>query len=318
MSSRTDTSGTSGPIEVSPQATPRPCGPDPQLHVIVIALLGGDALIACLRSLAPQCDSLSVIGHVPPPEFLWVKQLAAPASLSVPHLRMQALQASSAPYVGLVEDTCVPSADWGASARAALSEPRTGAVSGAIDISVRLSAKDRALGLCEYAAFGAAVFPPPDAAPNRYAVKRFPGAHFALKRSAIGDPMQWPDGLIDNQLFHRLLTDGWLMAAEPAMRSTYAFGHGEGARLSTRYHHGRIYGGRFGAPLGTSARVFAAAATLLAPFLLSVRTLRRAPSWIWTSPATLSWIFAMHAAWSLGEGVGKLTGDVGDSLARWR
>lgn len=313
---------TSEEVDVSSQQSPTAPGRDTRLQVFVISLVGGEALVACLRALAPHCGALCVIGHSRPVEFPDVKELLVPPDLAVPHRRMLGLQSSGAMFVGFVEDTCVPSGDWATGVCDAFSDPRVAAISGGVEISRELSAKDRALALCEYAAFGANVYPPRPRSeatptPGRVTVQRFPGSQFVLRSSTIAALGAWPDGLVDNQLFDRLQSDGWLMLAEPAMRSTYAFGYRRGALLSTRYHHGRIYGGQFGSRLAIAARVVAAIGTLLAPFLLTARTLRVAPAWVWASPATLWWIFSMHTAWSLGEGVGKLTGDVGDSLARW-
>lgn len=310
-------------MELSSQLAPTAHGRDTRLHVIVIALVGGEALIACLRALAPQCGALSVIGHSPPTEFPNVKELPVPPDLAVPHRRMLGLQASGAPFVGFVEDTCIPSVGWAAGVCDAFSEPSVAAVSGGIEISRGLCAKDRALALCEYAAFGANIYPArarrgASLTQGRVAVQRFPGSQFVLRSSAVAALGAWPEGLVDNELFDRFRAGGWRMVAEPAMRSTYAFGYRQGALLSTRYHHGRIYGGHFAARLAVTARVAAAIGTLLAPFLLTARTLRASSACVWASPATLWWIFSMHAAWSLGESVGKLTGDVGDSFARWR
>lgn len=245
---------------------------------------------------------------------------AAPSARerSVPMLRQRALEAASTPYVAFLEDTAMPEPGWGQAICDALADPAVGAVAGPVEISASLAPKARALGFTEYAPFQAARFRELVAGPGPDDVRILPGVAFAARRADLAPIVQaLPNGLFEGEALPKLAQAGKAIRYVPAMGVTYALPYAQGAALSTRFQHGRLYGGTRVAGAGLPKRLAYAAIAGLLPVVLTLRTLKKAPATLKGSPATLAWVLAMHGAWALGEFTGYVTGGVGDSLKSW-
>jgi hypothetical protein len=90
------------------------------------------------------------------------------------------------------------------------------------------------------------------------------------------------------------------------MAVTFAHPFPVGARLKTRFDHGRIYGS------SQTRRASTAAKALLLPAVLTARTLRQSGP---ISVSTLGWLALQHTAWAAGEFTGAL---VGRGPSQWR
>jgi hypothetical protein len=271
------------------------------LTAVIVSLVGGEALARCRAALA-GADEVLVVGRAAGAEG------AQPAGIeSVPAMRAWALRGARTPFVALVEDTALPAPGWCAAARAALAGGAA-AAAGPVRVSPELAPRHQALGLTEYAAFGPA---PPE--PGR----RLPGLGFAVERAAVlALPRKDPDLLLEAEVAGGLAAAGRAIVYSPALGLEYAAAYPEGARLSTRFSHGRLYAAGRVARRGAGARAAYAAGSLLLPILLTFRTLGSSRGRL--GPATLAWVLAMQSAWAAGELVGSATGDPGAGLASWR
>lgn len=282
-----------------------------RLHVFVISLIGGEALVRCLAALTSQGASVTVLGSQRPSDLDSMQDSPSAAAWSVPERRLNGLESGQTSLIGFIEDTCLPGPRWCEAVCESLSQPKVVAVGGPVEVCTALPPKFRALALTEYASFSSSQFR------SSKQVDSLPGANFAVKANAVLNLGSWPYGLVDNELFARVIASGGLMSAQANAFVTYSYAYRDGARLLTRFHHGRIYGGNFGRGRSLLGRISAAFATAAAPCLLTVRTLSRSPRWVWRSPQTLGWIFLMHLAWSAGEILGKATGHTGASVRKW-
>jgi hypothetical protein len=226
--------------------------------------------------------------------------------------------------VALLEDTTLPTADWCASVCAAFADPRVAGAGGPVTVSPALPRCLQALGWSEYGAFHPGLYRWGDAGPtrgeNRVAVRKLPGNNMAFRRAPLLDALRdAPEGLIEGAVAEALRQRGFEIILHRGMAASYQGADQRGGRLATRFHHGRIYGGGQAAGRAPLARLALAMRTPLLPLVLTWRTTRwllrsaRSPAgWL---PIAL-WAALLHLAWSLGEGVGALTGR-GDSVSRW-
>lgn len=283
----------------------RPEAPSPDdLTVVVVSLVGGAALEACLTALARQADRIVVVGR-------GASDTADDAKTPVPVLRMKALVAARTPYVAFIEDTAVPGADWRRGLSAAFAMDGTAAVAGPITISPSLSSRGLALGLSEYARFS----------PN--GMKQdpawgLPGLAFAVARDAVLPLLDnQTGGLIEGDLFRRLIETGKTVRTSDAMSVCYAAEHEQGARLRTRFQHGRLFAGRRFPKALLVRRLGHAAGCLLLPAAMIHRALRDRPQGLNVWPGAVLWLCLLSTAWSAGEFTGYLTGSVGDAAESW-
>lgn len=271
-----------------------------ELTVVVMQLAGEPALGACVKALSSQATVT-----VARPKQDGDKE-------TLPARRLRALLEANSRFVVFIEDTCIPKPGWHAAICSAFQDGDTVAVGGPVEISRQLPSRFRALGICEYSRFQASRLP---RGQHRVLVDFLPGANFAVRKSAMENASS-PADMIDGAMFATLRTQGAVQITRDA-GVTYAGEDHHGARLSTRFHHGRIYGGGRTGGKGLPVRLALAIRTLAAPALLTMRSFRDAPGWLWRSPTTVMWILLMHGAWSAGEFCGVLTGRVGNSLKHW-
>lgn len=295
----------------------------PDVSAVVVSLCGDRALEHCLGHLKGQVERCLVLlrdGDIaawraqhPSVDFLVL------GSLPVPLRRLEGIRRSQSRIVMLLEDTTWPLSGWWEAARAALADPAVAVVGGPVAISARLPSRLQALGWTEYPptldrmADGAASDRPIEAT-------RLFGNNLAVRRQLVLDLLRnRTEGLVECQLIERIHAAGWRVLYVPGMASVYAGEDWRGARLATRFQHGRLYGGSRTVGRGWPVRLaLVACGPLLPPFLwwrsaapiLRIRP-RRALLRL------LGWCLALTSAWSLGEIAGYIAGP-GRSLASWR
>jgi hypothetical protein len=278
--------------------------PPDDLTVVVVSLVGGAALEACLTALARQAARIVVVGRGAP-------EAVDHAKASVPVLRMNALLAAQTPYVAFIEDTAVPDAGWRRGLSAALAMDGTAAVAGPIIISPHLSPRGRALGLSEYARFSPTEM-------KQAPASGLPGLAFAVAREDVLPLLdKQTGGLIEADLFHRLIETGKTVRTSDAMSVCYAAEHEQGARLRTRFQHGRLFAGRRFPKALLGHRLGYAAGALFLPLVMIRRALRNPPQGLNVWPGVVLWLCLLSTAWSAGEFTGYLTGSVGDAAESW-
>ena len=304
----------------SPQA--RQDDIDHTLTVVIVALVGGEALDRCISGVRGLGYPFIVVDEQAIRNSEGQEVRSGPGKLSVPDRRRLGAEQVTTEFVAFIEDTAVPCATWGDAILSALSDPAVAAVGGPVSVSAELGARFRALGLCEYGRFQAHRFSTLAAdSPirgKRLTVCALPGVNFAFKREILLTSLPNPDdGLVDNEVFARLRNEGYKLALEPTMSVVYRESHSKGAQLTTRYHHGRIYASGVvrGRPL--LPKLMSALKSFALPIVLSIRTLQEARRVFRRDPATVAWIFAQHLSWSVGEFVGSISGPSRRGLEHW-
>lgn len=276
------------------------------LSVVIIPLVGGAALAASVAALRQQdVNEIVIVASEAVDQIDGARLVSAARGATVPQRRLDGFRATSGKCVAFVEDTCIPAPGWAAALTAAFADPEVAAAGGPVDIDPALPPRARALGVCEYAAFG----------DGRAPSDKLAGANFALRRT-VGAGFDKPEDFIDNRLFDTVRRAGKI-SFRPEARVTYAAAPPAQTRLSARYHHGRIYGGMFSARRSLGGRIASGLVAFGAPLALMARSFAHATPTLARSPQTLMWTMLMHCSWSCGEVVGKFTGDAGASLERW-
>lgn len=253
------------------------------LDVAVIELVGGDAPEACAAALRREAGPAGATVRV---------ERRQGGADGVPARRARAAARGEAPCLLLVEDTTRLAPGWLAALGAAFADPAVAAAWGPVAVDPGLPARFRALGRLEYGRFDGAreASGPPG---NALAVRR------ADLRAALGPS---PAGIVEHDLAARLISRGRAVRRVPGFRASYALPDPFGARLATRFGHGRLYGsGREG------GRAAGALKALLAPPVLALRGARAARAagpWL----PELPWILAMSVAWGAGELAGQILG----------
>jgi hypothetical protein len=285
------------------------------LTVVVISLLGGPVLAACLQRLEHILDDIQVLvvlsvtgeddavaawrASHPGVRFL------GPWDLPVPLRRQRGVEAAEGELVALLEDTSWPEADWHAAILDGFADPQTAAVGGPVEISSELPARARALGFTEYGRFHPAVLAPTSQGPRP--ASRLPGNNLAYRRDPLLNVLgESGRGLIEGDVNERLRARGLRLVLHPDMRVTYSGADLHGVRLSTRLQHGRLYGAGRSAGRPWILRLALTAKAAALPIVLSARALRSATRAV--PPAKLLgvafWVCLMESAWALGEAIG--------------
>ena len=273
-----------------------------ELNCAVIALVGGDAGSRCAAALARETGSAPVM-----------VDNSAPGGAPVPGRRRAAIAQIGGELVALVEDTTLVAPGWAAAVRAGLADPAVAAVWGPVRIAPDLGARYRALGRMEYGRFhgqfqGSAALP-----------QSPPGNCMAFRRVALDAVLAPDDGFAEHQVAAALRRAGWSIAFAPGAASSYAVANLHGARLATRFGHGRLYAATSRAPGDIAGRIVGAAKAVLVPLVLTARTFGHAraaaPARLWL--AEMPHVALMALAWGAGEFTGHLFGK-GDSERTWR
>ena len=203
-----------------------------EITIIVVALIGGKALEECLRAARSQSANCLAVGR----DGSIVDAEGRPVGVAdrpdIPAKRRTAVELATTPLVALIEDTVVPGSGWAHAVAAAFTRKEVVACGGPVIIADRLPTQTRALTLSEYARY--------NERPAAGEVSALPGCNFAFRRDALLEAMHGSDGLVDNQVLRRLKENGGTIVWAPAMAVTFARPFPEGARLKTRFDHGRI------------------------------------------------------------------------------
>lgn len=272
------------------------------LTVAVIGLVGGTATDHCAGIVrGPDTGSGATVATIPQGNA---------RTATIPARRFAALRSARTALVAFVEDTTLPQAGWAEALLEGFADPAVVGAWGPIAVSPALGARYRALGRLEYGRFDGTG--PVPAAP--------PGNTMAFRRDALlGCLTAADDGITEAVVAERLTRAGGRIAFLPGARADYAVADRHGARLATRFSHGRLYAGTRHAPADLAGRAAGAAKALLVPAVLTLRGLQRAmvagPARQWLAEAP--WIAAMALACGAGELVGYVFGK-GQSDREWR
>lgn len=300
-----------------------------KLTVIVIPLLGGPALEACLRSLAPGLAECIVVLPMNADRPLLcdascteIRCIRTEHS-SVPLRRRIGVEAASGDIVALIEDTSVAAPGWCEAVCMAFDDPNVAGAGGPVDISHALPGRFQALGCSEYGRFHRRRFPQLTATQSMSSglksVRHLPGNNLAYRRTPLLDLLSKSDqGLFEIDVNNELRALGLELVLQPAMTVNYAAIDFHSAKLSTRFQHGRLYAGRRTAGWAWHMRAAMFVKSLLLPLVLSGRDLHNALFAIRPAdlPKVAPWILAMESAWAFGEVVGCLGGE-GRGMESW-
>ena len=233
---------------------------------------------------------------------------------TLPELRTIALERSTGDIVAVMEDHCVPAANWLKEIAMAFSEapPGTVAVGGCVENGVRNSGLDWATFICEYSFFS----PPVEEGETQI----LPGMNIAYRRQALaGVPRDsLTSGFWETTVHPLLLQHGGRFFSRNAIKMYHCKKFSLSLFASQRYIYSRYFGGvRFARNQRFRRWAAAAASLFLRPLLLrrmwmqatGAKRLNR--EFMVAMPTLLLFI----VIWSVGETVGYLFGS-GDALAK--
>ena len=287
------------------------------LAIVVIPLLGGEALSRTLRSIKAIGAPCFVVGGLTPkiesgssgaPTFI-------ASDLPVPERRAIGLAVSATEWVALIEDTCDVGAGWMAACAEIAGADDVAAAGGPVTIVPSLPPRCMALACLEYAAY-APSGQDHGKAPEAMATHRLAGLALLYRRSSL-PPLGAGKGLIESEVNEILRSQGGRLLMHPGLAVEYRSADADSATLASRFSHGRIYGGGQRARLGLWQRGLGALKCIALPAVMYARAVRGLPAACRSRLATRAWIVALGFAWSAGELVGLLAGR-GSSLAQWK
>lgn len=297
--------------------------PEPRFSVVVFARESGATIGAALDSLAAQTRRAQAEVLVADAsedgtaeriarEFPWVVHLRRPGG-TMPTLKADAIRAARGDYVCILDPADAAAPDWLERIEAAMRDPATTAVGGAVELGGPPTAANRAAFLFEYGAFH-----PPIAAGATDG--DLPGNNVAYRRAALVD---WcadllPGGFYKPFFHARIRARGGRLVIDPSMRVRHLTRHAFWPFGIARFHYGRCFGAMRLRDAPPRRRLAWIALAPAAPLLLAARHLRRA----FGHPGNRA--YAAHAAlalvgvcvlWGTGEWLGAWFG-AGRSCAR--
>jgi hypothetical protein len=291
------------------------------LSVVVIALVGGEALSSCVDRLPlAEVECIVVLKEGMETEE-WKRRypsvivLERPESEPTPVRRSEGLRAASGGIVGFLEDTSWPDESWCEGVHAAFTQLRTVAAGGPAKLAPMLPSRCQALFWNEYGAFASLPQNPPITP-----VMRVPGNNMAFRRLDLLTILaSLGEGLIEGPVCTRILAAGGQIVFHQLMGVTFSTCDQHNARLSTRFHHGRLYAASRVKNKPWTARLFYLAKTPILPMVLIVRGARgkRIAGSSTDNFRVFLWMSLMMIAWSLGEALGAVRG-AGSSMSEWR
>lgn len=298
------------------------------IDIVIVVLVGGETLAACLQRLMPWHDRCHVVLAAENDIAAWQARFPQVRFLAgegqpVPLRRQRGVLAAQAAFVALLEDTTLPEPGWLEAACDAFANERIAAVAGPVSVAPNLSGRFQALACTEYGRYHATLFPRlglGETSGEMQIVSRLPGNHLAYRRALLLEILAGGTrGLIEGEINEVLKSRGQRLAYQPRMAACYAAADRHGANLGTRMQHGRLYASQRAAGQGGVARLVLFAKALLLPVVLSVRGLNsmlrvvKPAAW----PGTALWIVLMESAWAWGEALGSIAGP-GRSMEAWR
>ena len=287
------------------------------LAIVVIPLLGGEALDRTLRSIQAIGAPCFVIGGQAPPPVpgKGVAPTFIASDLPVPERRAIGVAVSATEWVALIEDTCDAGAGWMSACAEIAAADDVAAAGGPVTIVPSLPARCIALACLEYAAY-APTGRGRGQVTQATSTLRIAGLALLYRRSAL-PRFESGKGLIESEVNEAIRSDGGRLLMHPGLAVEYRSADADSATLGSRFSHGRIYGGGLHARLGLLQRGLGALKCLALPMVMYSRAMPGLPAACRSRPTARLWILALSVAWSAGELVGVLAGR-GRSLARWK
>lgn len=295
--------------------------PRPAISLVVVELSGESGIRACLDRLlaAPVAAELLLVsrGRQAPDGAPAEVRVISDAGSTVPERRLTAVRSAQSDWIALIEDTTLVSREWLAGLSGLTQEDwsgcegRVGALWGPVHVVPRLPARFRALAAMEYGRFNGT-------APVEGTM---PGNCMLFRRSALLEVIDdADDGIVEHAVVPRLQTAGWSVLFHPGMISRYVGQDEYGARLSTRFSHGRLFAARRHPRSDRSAHLRGAVRAFLVPVVLTLRAARHILTQNRSAAravSALAWAALMSVAWGAGEFTGHLVGE-GKSGESWR
>lgn len=297
----------------------------PELSVVVIVFAGGNRLARCLDALVAQRGA-------PAPEIIVPHDASLPTSAAlaakypgvrfVAHdgrrppaeLRARGVLAARGDVIALLEDHCLPDADWAARVLAAHVSSHA-AIGGAIDKGFAPGrGDDSALNWALYIADYARYMPPFTAAP----AQSVSDCNASYKRAAL-EPVRasWSVEFHENVVNDALRERGGTLWLDPAIVVRQQRTLTWSAALRDRYTFGRLFGATRVTGVSLPKRLVLSAAVFALPPLLVWRSARNVLSkrlhraqLLRALPA----LWLISGAWAAGEMVGYLLGSAGAAL----
>lgn len=290
-----------------------------ELTVVLIPLVGGNALARLERRI----EALGVPHIVVDQSGCCVGAnglvlRSGAGRQGVPYRRRLGAETVETPFVAFLEDTVVPTETWLDDIMSSFAPTDVAAVGGPVLIADSLPSRYRALGLSEFGKFHGEGLGASSSGEPVSDVATLAGANFVFRTSLLLAAMPAPeDALVDNEVYARLAGQGYRLGFAPSMAVCYSEPHVEGAKLSTRFKHGRIYASRLCLGRGAVFRTISAMKSLALPIVLTARHLRQAPPKFRKSLSLMMWVTAYNMWWSAGEFVGAAWGGAAEGLDQW-
>jgi hypothetical protein len=276
------------------------------LSVIIVSLVGGEALARCIERLPlTEVEVVVVLRDAASDPALWARRYPRLRFLpgggaSVPVRRKRGLDASSGAIVALVEDTSWPDRGWCGAIATAFADPSVAAAAGPVAIASFLSDRCRAFAWIEFGAFapGSRAKLPPE---------RIPGNAMAFRRGELLPAMAGEEGLYEDAVCRRLRDRGGTIARVAGMTVTYSACSDEGTGLADRVARGRLRGAASPAR-NLTRRLGAIARAIGMAFSRTARDIRRASRSDPHSDSILFilWLVMLESAFAFGAAAGSI------------
>jgi hypothetical protein len=296
-----------------------------QLTIACISVIGGAALQHCARSIAATglpcvivADPRAITPEISDTIHNNSLEFIDGSGCSVPVKRALAVKHCASEWIALVEDTCTLNDTWLFGCEAVMAMEDASGASGPVNLGHPLDRRARALYCSDYGPF----FPATLRARHKgehntlSPADTLPGVNLLYRRETLLGYMD-DEGLIESEANRRMREDGHTLYIHEDLAVTLRYADAAGASCSSRFNHGRLYGGLQSRNLSATARLGRGLTCFLLPVILSLRSLRALAGTREQVVTTAVWILVFETVWSSGECTGYLLG-CGDSLADWK
>lgn len=298
----------------------------PRLSVVVVSFNAPALLAQCVSAIAAQSRpsevEIVVVADATraealdalTPRFPSVRIVRAPASSTVPRMRVLAIEQCRGDIVALLEDDCVVEPGW-CDAISAAHRGDEVAVGGAVEPGPYRRGLDWAVYFCEYGRFMLPLRPQPEIA------LALAGNHVSYKRHVVQRAL--PD--LAGGFYDLFVHTTWAAARLP-MRAeqnlvlrnlnSWSLRH----VTTVPYHHGRAYAGQRFAGQPAWRRAGIGCLALALPVVKVGRVVRDVVArrrYAGRLLQALPWIVVFMTSWSVGEAIGCVGGP-GTSASKWR
>ncbi|WP_303286378.1 hypothetical protein [Marinobacter sp. SS8-8] len=293
-----------------------------RFSIVVIELVGGEALATCLSALQKFDVEIIVVLKEACPQlqarFDHVRFEIQ--NEPVPLRRKSGVALASGDVVALIEDTTLPGDSLLNGLVSAFKDDNTLAASGPVLIANHLPSRYQALACTEYGRYHPSVIFDHPHQQSQKTVERLPGNFICYRREALASILnEHSEGLVEGVINQRLLSKGGSLVMEPMLANTYNAEDPWSGRLATRFHHGWIYAGGQAEQKNLFACAVQLFKSLLLPAVLSFRAIRCMPGMngIRHPLKVRLWICLLETFWSAGEAVGSVSG-APKNMEHWR